>query len=335
MSGPPHGPPVIDMTYAIEISGLTKDFEVGFLKKKPVRALDGLSLEVPKGLIFGFLGPNGAGKTTTLKLLMGLLRPTSGSARILGEPISNVAMHSRIGYLPEQAYFYDYLTARELMHYFGRLGGIDDRTLSARIPEVLARVGLDESAFDRQLRKFSKGMLQRAGLAQAIVNDPEVVFLDEPMSGLDPIGRRHVRDLILELRDSGKTVFFSSHILSDVEALCDEVAILNRGRLVEKGRLADILGRRGGQLEIVVTGLSDDAVSQLQAEGLVISRSPGGAQIQVTDESAVDAALARARALGGRLISVNQTKSSLEDFFMREVVGVDDSSAASDSASAT
>lgn len=274
------------MTYAIEISALTKDFEVGFLKKKPVRALDGLSLEVPKGLIFGFLGPNGAGKTTTLKLLMGLLRPTSGSARILGEPISNVAMHSRIGYLPEQAYFYDYLTARELLHYFGRLGGIDDRTLASRVPKVLARVGLDESAFDRQLRKFSKGMLQRAGLAQAIVNDPEVVFLDEPMSGLDPIGRRHVRDLILELRDSGKTVFFSSHILSDVEALCDEVAILNRGRLVETGRLADILGRRGGQLEIVVTGLSDDAVSQLQAEGLVISRSPVGRNLSRSLSSA-------------------------------------------------
>ena len=309
------------MTHAIEISGLTKDFEVGFLRKRPIRALDDLNLQVSAGGIFGFLGPNGAGKTTTLKLLMGLLRPTSGSARILGLPISDVAMHSRIGYLPEQAYFYDYLTARELMHYFGRLGGVDDATLAVRIPELLERAGLDESAFDRQLRKFSKGMLQRTGLAQALVNDPEIVFLDEPMSGLDPIGRRQVRDLILGLRDTGKTVFFSSHILSDVEALCDEVAILNRGRLVETGKLDDILGRRAGQLEIVVTGLSDDAVRQLESEGLTVSKSPGGAHVQVADESAVDAALARCRAVGGRLISVSQTRSSLEDFFMRELSG--------------
>ena len=321
------------MTYAIELDRLTKDFEVGFLKKRRVRALDDLSLNVTTGCIFGFLGPNGAGKTTTLKLLMGLLRPTSGSARILGEPISHVAMHKRIGYLPEQAYFYDYLTARELMHYFGRLGGVDDATLARRIPELLERVGLERAAFDRQLRKFSKGMLQRTGLAQAIVNDPEVVFLDEPMSGLDPIGRRQVRDLILDLRDAGKTVFFSSHILTDVEALCDEVAILNRGRLVETGKLADILGRRAGELEIVVTGLTEEAVAELRSEGVSVSKSPGGAHIRVADESAVDAALARARTLGGHLISVSQTRSSLEDFFMREVVGDDNAGAATEASS--
>lgn len=307
------------MTNAIEITELTKDFEVGFFKKRPVRALDNLSLTVAEEVVFGFLGPNGAGKTTTLKLLMGLLRPTSGSARILGEPLSNVAMHARIGYLPEQAYFYDYLTARELLHYYGRLTGVDDAVLAKRIPELFDRVGLEPAAFDRQLRKFSKGMLQRIGLAQALINDPEVVFLDEPMSGLDPIGRRQVRDLILGLRDAGKTVFFSSHILSDVEALCDEVAILNHGRLVETGSLSEILSRRGGQLEIVVTGLTEDALRQLAAEGVDVSKSPGGAHIRVADESGVEAALARARAAGGRLISVSQTRSSLEDFFMREV----------------
>lgn len=311
------------MTHAIEINGLTKDFEVGFLRKKKVRALHGLTLTVPVNVIFGFLGPNGAGKTTTLKILMGLLRPTAGSASILGAPIQDVAMHARIGYLPEQAYFYDYLTARELMHYFGRLGGVDETTLGTRIPELLDRVGLEPDAFDRQLRKFSKGMLQRVGLAQAIVNDPDVVFLDEPMSGLDPIGRRHVRDLILGLRDAGKTVFFSSHILSDVEAMCDDVAILNRGRLVETGKLADILGRRSGELEIIATGLSDESIEALAAGGLAISKSPGGAQVRVADDLAVDAALAKVRAHGGRLISVSQTRSSLEDFFMREVVGAD------------
>src|SRR5262245_7226270 len=248
------------MTAAIEIDALTKVFEVGFVRKRPVTALDGLTLTVDQGEIYGFLGPNGAGKTTTLKLLVRLIRPTSGTARILGESIDSVEMHRRIGYPPEQAYFYDYLSARELLTYYGRLARVDEKELGRRVDDTLTRVGLDSKAFDRQLRKFSKGMLQRVGLAQAIVHDPEVVFLDEPMSGLDPIGRRQVRDLILELRDAGKTVFFSSHILSDVEALCDHVAILNAGRLVETGRLAEILTRRTGELEIVATGIDDTGV---------------------------------------------------------------------------
>ena len=307
------------MTPAIEIDALTKVFEVGFLRKRPVTALEGLTLTVERGEIFGFLGPNGAGKTTTLKLLMRLIRPTSGTARILGEPIESVEMHRRIGFLPEQAYFYDYLTARELLLYYGRLSRVDEKALPARVDDLLERVGLDPKAFDRQLRKFSKGMLQRVGLAQAIVNDPEVVFLDEPMSGLDPIGRRQVRDLILGLRDTGKTVFFSSHILSDVEALCDRVAILHAGRLAETGRLAEILLRRAGELEITATGIDEAELEALRGEGYEVTRSPGGVHVRVPNEGEVERALARVHAHGGRLVSVQQTRSSLEDFFMREV----------------
>src|SRR5207302_2192340 len=200
------------MPTVIEIDRLTKEYEAGFLRKRKTRALDTLSLKVEKGQIFGFLGANGAGKTTTLKLLMRLIYPTSGTARILGHDIGDVSMHARIGYLPENPYFYDYLTAREFLNYCGELFG--GNNIKARTQELLTRVNLDQKSWDRQLRKFSKGMLQRVGLAQALVNDPEIVFLDEPMSGLDPVGRREVRDLIAALRVEGKTVFMCSHILS-------------------------------------------------------------------------------------------------------------------------
>ncbi len=311
------------MTCAVEIEGLTKVFEVGFLRKRPVTALDNLTLSVEQHQIFGFLGPNGAGKTTTLKLLMRLLRPTSGTARILGVPISSVAMHQRIGFLPEQPNFYDNLTARELVTYYGELANVESKVLERRVPELLDRVGLDPKALDRRLRKFSKGMLQRVGLAQAIVHDPEIVFLDEPMSGLDPIGRRHVRDLILELRNGGKTVFFSSHILSDVEALCDRVAILNNGRLVETGLLSDLVLGKSSGVEIVATGIDDAALEILLKEGFTAENSPGGVTICVASEHDVDRALEQLRAHGGRLISVNRTGGSLEDYFLREVAAQD------------
>src|SRR5215207_11605228 len=228
------------MTPAVEINELTKDYEVGFLRKRKVRALDRLSLNVGRGEIFGFLGANGAGKTTTLKLLMRLMYPTSGNARILGRDIGDTGMHADIGYLPEHPYFYDYLTARELLEYCAELFGYRAAERKRRASDLLARVRLEEKSWDKQLRKFSKGMLQRVGLAQALVNDPAVVFLDEPMSGLDPVGRREVRDLIAELRDEGKTVFMCSHILSDIEVLCDRVAILKRGSLSHMGALEDL-----------------------------------------------------------------------------------------------
>src|SRR6476619_1296439 len=240
----------------VEINNLTKDYEIGFLRKRRVRALDSLTLSVEGGQIFGFLGANGAGKTTTLKLLMRLIFPTAGSARILGQDFQNVSVHQRIGYLPENPYFYDYLTAREFLDYCAQLFGLDASVRRKRAADLLARVRLDEKRWDTQLRKFSKGMLQRVGLAQSIINNPEIVFLDEPMSGLDPIGRREVRDLIAALRQEGKTVFMCSHILSDIEVLCDRVAILRGGKLAQQGRLEDLRQQSSGnhQVEVIVSG---------------------------------------------------------------------------------
>src|SRR6185312_8977343 len=224
---------------AIETIDLTKDYAVGFWRKRPKRSLDHLSLQVEEGEVFGFLGPNGAGKTTTLKLLLQLIFPTSGAARILGRPPGDVAAKRRLGYLPENPYFYDYLTAEELMTYFGGLLGLDAVERRRRVSSLLDEVGIGAER-RLQLRKFSKGMLQRVGIAQALLNEPRLVILDEPMSGLDPLGRRDVRQLILRLRDRGCTVFFSSHVLSDAEALCSRVAILAKGRLVASGPMADI-----------------------------------------------------------------------------------------------
>src|SRR3989441_5885089 len=235
---------------AIEILGLEKTYTVGFWRKKPKRALRPLHLKVEEGEIFGFLGPNGAGKTTTLKLLMGLVFPTAGSARILGMEVNDPRMKAQIGFLPEQPYFYDYLTAKELLEYYAQLSGVPAKERSKRVEAMLARVGLSEAACV-QLRKFSKGMLQRVGLAQAILHSPEMVFLDEPMSGLDPMGRREVRDLIQELQQEGKTVFFSTHILSDAEALCDRVAVIHKGELRAVGAVANLTSQVQGKVEII------------------------------------------------------------------------------------
>src|SRR5689334_6164311 len=251
---------------AIEILGLEKVYQVGFWRKKPKCALKPLHLQVEEGEVFGFLGPNGAGKTTTLKMLMGLVYPTSGSARILGGDISDRAVRAQIGFLPEHPYFYDYLTGRELLEYYGRLSGMPSTGRSDKISEMLAQVGLADAS-DVQLRKYSKGMLQRVGIAQAILHDPKVVFLDEPMSGLDPMGRREVRNLIEQLKLEGKTVFFSTHILSDAEALCDRVAILNQGSLRGVGAVAELTSGVRGKVELVWQGTSvPAAIKSLGAE---------------------------------------------------------------------
>jgi ABC-2 type transport system ATP-binding protein len=302
----------------IEINNLTKDYEVGFWRKRKVRALDGVSLTVEPHQIFGFLGANGAGKTTTLKLLMRLIFPTGGSARILDCDVSDISMHARIGYLPENPYFYDYLTAREFLNYCGELFGLDKSSRASRTDELLRRVNLDRKSWDRQLRKFSKGMLQRVGLAQALVNDPEIVFLDEPMSGLDPVGRREVRDLIAALRGEGKTVFMCSHILSDIEVLCDNVAILKRGKVARSGSLNELRAHETNTIEIIATSASPDAgaLERLLTGVATVSLEPRGLRIEASDEQNVDLVLAKLRETDGKLISVNPVKQSLEDLFL-------------------
>jgi ABC-2 type transport system ATP-binding protein len=292
------------MSVAVELVELTKVFEVGFAKKRPVTALDRLSIAVDEGEVVGLIGPSGAGKTTIFRLLVRLVRPTSGTARILGESIESVAMHRHVGYLPDPARFYDYLTPRELLSYFGGLAGVDAR--AARADELLDRVGLAPEAFGRRLRKLSPDMQQRVGLAQALVGDPKVLLLDEPMSSLDPDGRRLVRDLIAELRDAGTTVLFASSATADVEALCDRVAVLDAGRLVETGPLSEILARHQDAFEIVATAGDEAATGALHAEGFDVTRFAGGLHVRVADEAALERALERLRASGGRLVSVNR-----------------------------
>ena len=303
---------------AIEIKNLTKEYTVGFWRKKPVRALDNLNLEVHQGESFGFLGPNGAGKTTTLKILMRLIFPTGGEAKILGADLNDMAMRARIGYLPEQPYFYDYLTARELLVYCGKLFGLSKSESLSRAEKLIQQVGLEHAA-DKQLRKYSKGMLQRAGLAQSLINDPEVLFLDEPMSGLDPMGRREVRDLIAGLRAQGKTVFFSSHVLSDVEALCDRVAIMNKGCLIESGKLSDILGKCTNELEAVVANVPAQALLEIQSFALMVTPVAEGARIRLESERQIERLVTIVHRNGGNVISLNPVRESLEDLFVREV----------------
>ncbi len=309
------------MDYIVEIKNLTKDYEKGFLKKKQIRALDGLNLSVERGQIFGFLGGNGAGKTTTIKILMSLIFPTAGEAKILRKDISELKMHSQIGYCPENPYFYDYLKAFELMTYFAELFGIEKSKSKKRCAELLNKVGLDEKDWNKQLRKFSKGMLQRVGIAQSLINEPEIVFLDEPMSGLDPIGRREIRELISELREKGTTVFMSSHILSDIEALCDNVAILRNGKLSATGNLNDLLEKSGEiqSFEIVVKNVLADALidSIKKISGAELSSKAKGANIQVASENDVEKVLQIVKNSGGNLVSVQPVKQSLEELFQK------------------
>ena len=304
---------------AIETESLTKDYAVGFWRKRPYRALDRLTLQIGAGEIFGFLGPNGAGKTTTLKLLMQLIYPTAGRAAILGKPVGDVEVRRRIGYLPENPYFYDHLTAEELLGYFGSLFGYDAIERRARASRLLDEVGIGAER-RLQLRKFSKGMLQRVGLAQALINGPEVVFLDEPMSGLDPIGRRQVRSLILSLRDRGCTVFFSSHILADAEALCSRVAILAGGRLAAEGRLDEMLAFAVRGWELVAGDLSPSAIAGL---GPRVSRmttiADGRYALELDRDARPEQLAADIVAAGGTLVSINPLRETLEDFFVRQV----------------
>ena len=304
---------------AIVIDHLTKIIKPNWPWKPPTTVLRGLSFSVGQGEIFGFLGPNGAGKTTTLKILLGLIRQTSGRAEVLGSPAGDVDVHRRIGFLPESPYFYDYLTAEEFLRFYGRLAGLDGVTLSQRVTALLETLSLTE-ARNRQLRKFSKGMLQRIGLAQALIHDPELVIFDEPMSGLDPLGRKEVRDLILHLREQGKTVFFSTHIIPDVETICDRVAVIVKGEVVAAGRVDDLVGHgRTRSVEVVCEGLRRNKLNPMQ--GLASRVVDRGTQclIVLPEPDRLDEAIAAIRAGGGRLISVTPQKGSLEELFVQQV----------------
>lgn len=300
---------------AIETFALEKSYTVGFWRKKPKVALHPLSLTVPEGEVFGYLGPNGAGKTTTLKLLMGLVFPTSGRAAILGLDWQDLRVKAQIGFLPEQPYFYDYLTASELLHYYAQLSGVSAGERKSRVKSVLSRVGLADSA-DLQLRKFSKGMLQRVGIAQSIVHDPKLVFLDEPMSGLDPVGRREVRDLIQSLKDDGKTVFFSTHILSDAEALCDRVAILHQGTLRGIGTIGDLTSGVQGRMEVIWEGTG--ALGAVRALGCEC-HATGDTIRALLPEHELDPVIDALRRARVRLISVTPVRASLEDYFIQQI----------------
>ncbi len=302
---------------AIEILGLTMDFPIGFWRQRMRRSLDNLSFQVDEGEVFGFLGPNGAGKTTTMKLLMGLIFPTSGTARIRGRSIDDVQMHREIGYLPEQPYFYDYLTARELLDYYARFSNYSAPECRKRVEKFLERVGLAAAA-DVQLRKFSKGMLQRVGIAQAILHDPTVVILDEPMSGLDPVGRREVRDIILALKEQGRTVFFSTHILSDAEMLCDRVAVLAGGKLQGVGAPGAIVAIQAAAMEILFEAREGRALPNGLAEHA--TRIGGRCRVEVPEEG-LYAALEQLRACEARILSVSPVHPTLEDYFFRLVGG--------------
>jgi ABC-2 type transport system ATP-binding protein len=303
---------------SIEIENLTKDYPYGFLHLKRKRSLEGLTMQVEDGEVFGFLGPNGAGKSTTIKLLVGLIFPDAGTASILGKPITDIEMHRDIGYLPEQPYFYDYLTAAEVLDYFARFHDLKATDRSERVTRMLKKVGL-ETAGKIQLRKYSKGMLQRVGLAQAILHDPKVVILDEPMSGLDPIGRREVRDIILELKREGKTVLFSTHILSDAEMLCDRVGVIVGGKLRGVGAPGEIVGMKTQGMEILFELPASAATSAApgNAAGILAKAAKTGDRyrLQVTEEE-LYAALEQLRSAGAKLLSVSQVKATLEEYFM-------------------
>ena len=309
---------------AIRTEALTKHYPVGFWRPRAYVALDRLTLHVGQGEVFGFLGPNGAGKTTTLKMLMQLTYPTSGSAEILGRPVGDVSVKRRTGYLPENPYFYDYLTAEELLQYFASLFGYPAADRRRRVSALLDEVGIGAER-RLQLRKFSKGMLQRVGIAQAIINNPEVVFFDEPMSGLDPLGRREIRELILRLRDRGCTVFFSSHVLSDAEALCSRVAVVASGRLAATGELSEILAFKALGWELVVGGLDVAVLERAKAAGHIDRATAlGGRRYALHLPLSVrpDQIVTEFVSQGAELISVNAVRETLEEFYMRQIGAV-------------
>ena len=302
---------------AIKTVNLTKRYS-GLWSKQAVDAVKNLNLEVYRGEIFGFLGPNGAGKTTTIKVLLGIIYPTEGEAYVLGQPAGDPKNHYRISYLPETPYFYDYMTGREILTFYAKLFGIAEPERSKRVNELLDRVGLSRAA-DQTLRTYSKGMLQRIGLAQCLLNDPELLILDEPTAGLDPIAHIDIRDMILELRNQGKTLFISSHQLSDVERVCDRVAILKKGVMVQLGRIEELLA--GGHVEVIADKVPDNAVEPIRQLGGKVSLHDGRLIVEQPDNGSVDRVIDIVRAAGGHIVSVKPYRRSLEDLFVETIQG--------------
>jgi ABC-2 type transport system ATP-binding protein len=313
--------PAPDPTLALEVSGLSKSYVTGLFRRRRYDALRAVSFSVPRGEIFGYLGPNGSGKTTTLKLLMGLIFKDAGSVTVLGRPLHDRAWRGEVGYLPEHPYFYDYLTPAEYLDYAGRLFGMPRGLIADRARDLLALVGLGRSA-DVPLRRFSKGMVQRLGLAQAMLNDGALLFLDEPMSGLDPIGRRLVRDVILSLKERGKTVVFSTHILSDAETLCDRIALLRSGELLKAGRLDEILSLDVEHLEVLVSGLDAAGLAGLPLAPEQRRAVGDRARLHVA-EGGLGALVSAVEAAGGRVLSVQPVRQTLEEYFFREMGGAE------------
>lgn len=301
----------------IDVRDLTKTFRLGLFRKR-VEAVKGVSFDVRRGEIYGFLGPNGAGKTTTIKILTGLIAPTGGEAFLFGERVPSARARTNLGFLPENPYVYPYLTPREFVELCGRLSGMKGRALSHRTLDVLTKVGIAYAA-DRQVRRLSKGMLQRTGLAAALVADPEMLVLDEPMSGLDPVGRKEVRDLIFEERRQGRTIFFSTHILSDVEAMCDRVAILREGKVVVQGSIRQLLRGEVARTDVLLAHVSDELRTELGTMGAVSER-PDVLLVEVEGEANVAAVLQKAIGGGAQVVEVTPRRETLEDLFMRRAL---------------
>lgn len=303
-------------TPIIDIDGLTKVYprQIGQPARK---SLDGLRLRISENEIFGFLGQNGAGKTTTIKILCSLLRPTKGAACVCGHDVRSRAARGCIGYLPENPYFYEYLTPQETLDFYGRLQGLDATARAREWDALSERLDL-RGIGDQRIRGFSKGMRQRLGFAVALVGDPPVLILDEPMSGLDPLGRRMIRELILSLRTAGKTIFFSSHVLGDVEQICDRVGILVEGRLRTQGRIDELLNRRNEQVELVVSGLSDEIADALARDALHTRRSEAGLHLTTADAAAANAMARTALSSGGQIVEFTPIRESLEAYFVKE-----------------
>lgn len=301
----------------VVIENLKKTYKTGVVRGRARTVLDGITFSIPRGEVFGYLGPNGSGKTTTLKIIMGLVAPSEGRVSVLGSSDADRAWRSKAGFLPEHPYFYDYLTAAEYLDYAGRLFGLTRARRRERARFLLNLVGL-ESAADVSIRRYSKGMVQRLGLAQALVNDPKIAFLDEPMSGLDPVGRHLVKNIILDLKRQGCTVFFSTHILPDAETLCDRIGLLNRGKLTAIGRLDEILSIDVAHMEVVMSGVDVDALGD-DARAVVHTAHRMGERLRLhvgeADLGRVVFAIERAQ---GRVLSVQPVRQSLEEFFCRE-----------------